>query len=81
VAKKYDVCAVVGEKKDGSPVWKNFGAVFQTEKGFAMKLDSMPIAKDFDGWFKLFTPRDNNQQQPAPRPAPASEPYDDPVPF
>ena len=81
MAKKYDVVAVVGEKKDGKPMWKNFGAVFETERGLAMKLDSMPIAKDFDGWFKFFEPNDGGQRAPAKPQPKGDEEFNDSIPF
>lgn len=78
MAVKYEVCAVVGEKKDGSPMWRKFGAVFQTDKGFSLKLEGVPIAKDFDGWFKLFPPKEGGQTAPKPKP---DAPFDDDLPF
>lgn len=86
MAKVYDVAAVIGEKRDGKPLWKTFGAVFETEKGLALKLDSTPIAKDFDGWFKLFEPTARNQPEPkpAPKPEPSAQPegpFEDDIPF
>jgi hypothetical protein len=80
MAKKFDVAAVIGEKRDGKPMWKTFGAVFETEKGLSLKLDSMPIAKDFDGWFKLFEPSEGGHRAPAKPQASADEPNDS-IPF
>jgi len=76
---KFEVAAVVGEKQDGKPIWKQFGKVFETERGLSLKLDSVPIAKDFDGWFKLFPPKDGGQTAPR-KPEPAFEPDTD-LPF
>ena len=66
--KKFDVVAVVGETKEGKPVWHKCGAVFETAKGLSLKLEAMPVGKDFDGWFKLFEPRQDDRQQEAPKP-------------
>ena len=74
MAKKYDVSAVVGEY-NGKPVWHKCGAVFETAKGLSLKLEALPVGKEFDGWFKLFEPR-----QDKPQAAPATEP-NDPIPF
>jgi hypothetical protein len=78
---KFEVAAVVGEKQDGKPIWKQFGKVFETDRGLSLKLDSIPIAKDFDGWFKLFPPKDGGQTAPRPAPKPAEFEPDQDIPF
>jgi hypothetical protein len=57
--KRYDVVAITGSYVDRSGVEKrrylNCGAVFETEKGLSLKLESIPVG--FDGWFQLYEPR------------------------
>lgn len=90
MAKVYDVVAVIGQTKDGKAVFKNFGAVFETQKGLRMKLDSVPIGTSpTDGggvWFGLYEPREDGQrsQRPAPQQrqaAPESDGFADEIPF
>jgi len=78
MAKVYDVVVVVGEKDDGKPVWKNCGAVFQTDKGFAMKLDLVPIGGD--GWFKFFDPQKKQEPKQTQSP-PKDNDLDGDIPF
>lgn len=66
--KVYDVVAVVGTyMKDGveKKRYKNCGAVFQNENGYFMKLDSLPVGNEWNGFLSLFEPK--NQQQGAPQ--------------
>lgn len=79
--KVYDVAAVVGTKQDGKPRWKTFGAVFKTDRGLSMKLDGVPLAKDFDGWFTFFEPRQDNRRQSAPKPQADPNDPNDEIPF
>ena len=54
--KKYDVCYAQKDSKDQSKVyWKQIGVVLQTDKGFSMKLESVPVG--WDGWAVLFEPK------------------------
>ena len=80
MAKKYDVVAGIGEytDKEGNTKvrWLNCGSIFQTDKGFSLKLDCVPVGGD--GWFKLFEPRQKSQAQ-APQTQPAD--FDDDIPF
>lgn len=81
MSKIYDVVAVTGTyEKDGEekPVWKNCGAIFETAKGLAMKLDLIPVASD--GWFKLFEPKPKKDEKPAQQPQPQDD-FDDDIPF
>ena len=60
---KYDVVAVTGtyqDKNTGEEKKKyyNCGKVIETDKGFSLKLDVVPIASE--GWFMLFEPKKNN---------------------
>lgn len=70
MAKKFDV--VYGVRREGQEKtrWINCGAMFETEKGLSIKLDTIPVG--FDGWLKLFEPK---PREDAPRRA--SEPQRD----
>lgn len=83
--KKYDVVAIVGKRRDGKPNYVNCGVVIQTEKGFSLKLNSLPAGNEWNGWFSLFEPRPKNGEQttgaPAANAPPASTDFDDDIPF
>ena len=81
MAKKYDVVAGIGEYQDRNGNtkvrWLNCGSIFQTDKGFSLKLDCVPVGGD--GWFKLFEPK---AKQEAPKAPPVDDaPFDDDLPF
>ena len=80
MGKKFDVAAVIGQTREGKPVWHKCGAVFETEKGLSLKIEAFPVGKDFDGWFKLFEPRQDDRPQQAAKPAANVGPDDD-IPF
>jgi len=86
--KKYDVVAVTGEYTNAQGEVKkrylNCGVVIQTDKGFSLKMEAMPIGGD--GWFMLFEPKPKQApQDPPPQPAPQGGDFDnsfnDDVPF
>lgn len=91
--KRYDVVAITGSYVDRSGVEKrrylNCGAVFETEKGLSLKLESIPVG--FDGWFQLYEPRpeqpsvgQQGTRQPQPKPKVAmamSDEFNDDIPF
>lgn len=60
MSKKYDVVAAMGEYTDregNTKVrWQNCGAVIETKNGLALKLESVPVGNQWEGWFKLFEP-------------------------
>lgn len=78
---KYNVVAKVGEytNRDGEtkPQWHKCGVIIQTDKGFSMKLDAVPISGD--GWFKLFEPRENENQSSGSKSS--GDDFDDDIPF
>lgn len=51
---RYDVC-VAQKGKDDKTFWRKIGVVLQGDKGFSMKLESIPVA--WDGWASLFEPK------------------------
>ena len=48
-----------GEEK---PNWIKIGAVFETEKGMSMKMESVPIS--WDGWISFFEPKSKDDKKP-----------------
>lgn len=64
MSKKYDV--VVSEKyqdRDGNEKTRyiNIGAVFETQKGLSIKLESLPIG--WNGWASFYEPKPKDGQQ------------------
>lgn len=90
MSKVYDVVAAHGEYTDSNGQtkvrWRNHGVVVKTEKGLSLKLESTP-AGDWNGWFKLFEPKNPTQQaaqsagQPDPYSGPRPGDFDDSIPF
>ena len=78
---KYEVIAVTGKYKDKEgnekSKWLKCGVVLQTDKGFSLKLEAIPIGSD--GWFSLREPQKKESSQSAQRP---TEPeFDDDLPW
>lgn len=81
---KYDAVAVIGKKKDGTPVRMKVGSVWETDKGISLKLDAVPVGAEFSGWVNFYEPKPKDK-------APASVHSknlptegsfeDDPIPF
>ena len=65
---RYEV-VVKREGKDGKVFWNKIGVVLQTDKGFSLKLESVPVG--WDGWASLFEPKAKND-------APQQKPEDSP---
>jgi hypothetical protein len=78
--KRYDV-AVGIKGKDDKTYWKQIGVVLQNEKGFSLKLESIPVG--WDGWASLFEPKAKEPtSKPAQAPATkAIQDLDDDIPF
>lgn len=76
---KYEAIAKAGESKDGKARWHKCGAVFESDKGLSLKIDSLPVG--FDGWLSLRAPRPKDEPaKPAAKPARDGFENDD-VPF
>jgi hypothetical protein len=86
-----DIMAPIGKYlKDGEEKtsWLKCGALLETDKGFRIKMDALPVVIG-EGWFQVFEPRDDKQSQSRPstnsRPAaPHQNQEDDPqddIPF
>lgn len=66
------------EGKDGKVFWNKIGVVFQTDKGFSLKLESVPVG--WDGWASLFEPKrehsgDDTGQRIKPQPSDDAPPF------
>lgn len=80
----YDVVAVTGEYKNSEGETKKrftkCGVVLENDKGLSMKMESVPVGKDWDGWLKFMEPKAKDGARPAARSAPARQ-VDDSDPF
>ena len=91
-----DAIAVVGEYNKGGEVKKRYqkvGALFQRDDGsFSMKLESLPLSADWNGWLNFYDPynkrKDQEQQQQPPQQPPQQQQQpnntfsaDDEIPF
>lgn len=48
--------------------WLNVGTLFKHDDGnISIKLEALPIAKEFDGWISAFPIEDQRQQAPQPQ--------------
>ncbi len=86
--KKYDVVAITGEYTNAQGEKKkryvNCGAVFETEKGMSLKLESLPVGGEWNGWLSLYEP--SQRQREEPKQQKSSDPFaggdgDEPLPF
>ena len=55
-------------------------AFLRDDKSVCIKLDSMPVGPEFNGWLNLYDLDEDRQQAPAPAPAPKAE-VDSDLPF
>ena len=84
--KKYDAVATIGEYTDRNGQkkkrYQNVGAVFENENGLSLKLDAVPVSKDWSGWIAFYPPKDRSASAPV-QSAPAdTDPFhDDAIPF
>lgn len=77
--KVYDAVATVGKRKDGKPNYVKVGAVLEGDKGLSMKLETIPMGNEWNGWINFYEPKPRNESAPS-----SSEPppdFDDKVPF
>lgn len=64
---KYEVLASTGKYTDKNGQeksrWTKCGIVMETKNGgLALKMESMPVGNEFNGWFTLAEPRPRDQQ-------------------
>lgn len=84
MAIKYEVLASTGTytDKNGNTKnrWQKCGVVMSTKNGgYALKLETVPVGKDFDGWFTLAEPK-STDDKPKGKAASMAD-MDDDVPF
>ena len=64
MTKKFEVIAKIGEYDSGDGKkarWRQCGVVFEDESGkLSLKLDSIPIATEWNGWFTFSKPENSN---------------------
>ena len=73
--KTHDIIAKTGTYKTQQGEQKNrytkCGAAFTDDSGqISIKLESVPVSPDWNGWLNLWEPREQQQQAPAPAPQP-----------
>jgi hypothetical protein len=75
MAKKYDAVVTQRYQQNGEDKKRyiNVGAVFESDKGLSLKLDSIPVA--FDGWIQFYEPRPREDKPQD------DKPFDDKIPF
>lgn len=86
-----DIVTIIGQytDKDGTEKnrYKTIGALFETEKGPLLKIDSIPVTKGgWNGWCFLFNPEpfEGHTSPAVSKPQRRMEQYDDPhddIPF
>lgn len=79
---KYEAMAKAGSyEKDGvtKTRWHKVGVVLQGDKGFSLKIESLPI--NFDGWVSFFEPRENTTAAPATKKPSSFADLEDDIPF
>jgi len=90
--KSHDAVVSLGEYTDGEGQtkkrYKNIGTVFTRDDGSqAMKLDTVPLGPDWNGWINFYEPQNQRndrpqQQQQTSRPPTQNNTYEkDDIPF
>ena len=92
--KTHNLVAVVGKYTDSQGQEKKryltIGAAFTREDGsMALKIESIPVGPEWNGWVNLYLPRDKQEQTPTQPAPPVSQtggndegaPFNDPIPF
>ena len=58
--------------------WLRIGVLFQKDKRYVVKLDSIPIGiPDWEGWVQIFQEREDEDRRPQTKP----KDYDDDIPW
>lgn len=57
----YEVNAKVGQDRNDKPVYRKIGVVIKGEKGYMLKLETIPVI-GWDGWAYLREPLKKDQQ-------------------
>ena len=90
MAKKYDIVVTSTYESGGETKkrYTNIGAVFETDKGLSIKIESLPVG--WNGWANCYEPKERDERRESPRQpqrsaAPAGgggfEGMDDDIPF
>lgn len=74
MGKKYDIVVTIKDERSDKPRYQNIGAVFETSKGLAIKIEAIPVG--WNGWANLYEPKPREQ-----RPAQQQPELDDDRPF
>ena len=78
---KFDAVASIGTYKDKDDNEKkryvNVGKVFESDKGLSLKLDALPLGKDWSGWIAFYEPKARDGTAPAAAPAGSPLPDED----
>ena len=83
--KIFDAVATVGKYTDRQGNEKSryvtVGAVFEDDKKrMSLKLESLPVGGDWNGWVSFYTPKESQPRQDA-KPAHNNDPLDGDPPF
>ena len=87
MTKRYDVVASFEYEDRNGETKKRYlrvGTAFENDKGISIKLDTAPVTKEWDGWLRLYEPkeRDNASPQQQQRSEPKKhDDFDDDTPF
>lgn len=84
MSKRYDVVATLRfTKRDGTEgkSYARCGTAFEGPKGISIKLDSVPVSKDWDGWLSLYEPKEKAAEPANAAPARRADRDDEPIPF
>lgn len=77
---KFEAITKLPAGKDGKTRWHKCGAVFESDKGLSLKLESLPIG--FDGWLSLREPRPKDGAKPVAPTAPPTDGFEnESIPF
>lgn len=83
------------EGAEGKTYWDRHGVLIVDGSKISLKLESLPLGEDWNGWFNVFEKDDQHQGQQGQqqargngngagqqqRPAPAGDHFDDDIPF
>lgn len=71
---KFDAVCVIGTDKSGKKKYHKMGTVFESDKGLSLKIDSMPVGPDWNGWVSFYECKPREQKAEAPKATKASAP-------
>ncbi len=76
---RFEAVASLGKDKNGKMRYQKVGAVFESDKGLSLKLESLPVGcPEWNGWVSLYPPKPKDGQKPASK---KSDDFDDDVGF